>query len=268
MNPFSVLRFVEILLSAILVLQTLEYWILRRELRPDGLFPWSLLKEDFRSTPEWLRTVLDSIYQSRVFEALLIVRLIVCVGVLFLPSLGLALSSLQLGLSLLILWRWRGAFNGGSDFLTLILLFVIWLSHLFPNDGSAASLAVARGGLWYVTLQVCLSYFISGWVKVIRPAWRSGEALRGFLQTTVIDRPSRVTKWMQRPWQFKLVTWVVLVFELAFPLSLFSGRYAVFFLVVGVLFHGVNHLVFGLHRFFWVWLAAYPAVYFSSLSLM
>ena len=32
--------------------------------------------------------------------------------------------------------------------------------------------------LGYLALQVVLSYAISGWVKIVNPAWRNGHALR------------------------------------------------------------------------------------------
>jgi hypothetical protein len=259
LNPFSVLRTIEIFLSVILVMQTFEYFALRKELSANGLFPWRLLKADFESWPSWAQVVLDLIYKDRIFEILLTLRILLSGLILYFTAGGLVFASLQLILSLLIMWRWRGAFNGGSDFLALLLLVVIWLWHLFPGN-----LWMARGGLWYIALQVCLSYFVSGYVKIKSPTWRSGEALRGFLQTSVYENPSWVTEWITKPWQFRFVTWLVMAFELAFPLSLIGASYSLFFMLAGLVFHTIVHFAFGLNRFFWIWLAAYPALYFAS----
>ena len=76
-----------------------------------------------------------------------------------------------LGLSLLILHRFQGPYNGGSDRMTLLILIALSLVHLFP-DAMMAELAFA-----YLAFQLVMSYFVSGWVKLRNADWRNGTAL-------------------------------------------------------------------------------------------
>jgi hypothetical protein len=194
---------------------------------------------------------------------------------LFLAGLEPWLSGVQLFISIVILLRWRGAFNGGSDFLGLHLVSILFLARLFP-----ASSRVAMGGLWYISLQVVWSYFIAGWVKVKNSEWRSGAALAGFLKTSIYtdsktdnytdncNDNSTVNGWLTRATHsvglMQSLTWCFLVFELVFPLSLFGGNYSLILMTIGACFHFSNFILFGLNRFFWIWISAYPALYFCG----
>ena len=62
-----------------------------------------------------------------------------------------------------MLIRWRGAFNGGSDFMTLVGLTGLLIAHLVGAAGQPEW--GWKAGLGYVTLQTVSSYFVSGWVK-------------------------------------------------------------------------------------------------------
>jgi hypothetical protein len=51
-----------------------------------------------------------------------------------------------------------------------------------------------------------------------------------------------------------------MLFELAFPATLFHPASLVAGLVLAALFHLANAVLFGFNRFFWIWLAAYPSI--------
>ena len=51
-----------------------------------------------------------------------------------------------------------------------------------------------------------------------------------------------------------------MLFELAFPLTVLSRPALLAGLAVAALFHGANACLFGLNRFFWIWLCAYPSL--------
>ena len=57
----------------------------------------------------------------------------------------------------------------------VLILYCLTQSHWLP-EGPLVQTAFA-----YLGVQVILSYFISGWVKILNPAWRSGAALRDVL---------------------------------------------------------------------------------------
>ncbi len=55
-------------------------------------------------------------------------------------------------------------------------------------------------------------------------------------------------------------SWAILVFELAFPLAFASPIACTVLLCMGAAFHVANAITFGLNRFLWAWIAAYPAL--------
>lgn len=139
----------------------------------------------------------------------------------------------------LIAIRWRGTFNGGSDFMTFHVLGAWLVSLCFPES--------ERICLHYVAIQLTLSYFVAGVAKIRRREWRSGEALAGFL------RKYRAP--VAAPF---LISWLVIAFELLAPLAWLQPLP---FAAVALSFHAANAYAFGLNRFFWAWLAAYPALF-------
>ena len=74
-------------------------------------------------------------------------------------------------IGLVMLHRFQGPYNGGSDRMSLLVLCSLCLVHFAP------SLYWQEISFGYLALQLVLSYFISGWVKLINPDWRSGRAL-------------------------------------------------------------------------------------------
>ena len=75
-------------------------------------------------------------------------------------------------LHLLILRRFEGPYNGGSDRMSLLGVSCLALAYVTPN------LVLKETALGYLAVQGVLSYTISGWVKLINPEWRNGRALR------------------------------------------------------------------------------------------
>jgi hypothetical protein len=56
------------------------------------------------------------------------------------------------------------------------------------------------------------------------------------------------------------MSWAVMLFEIAFPLTLISQPTLMVGLALAAVFHLANACLFGLNRFFWTWLAVYPAI--------
>jgi hypothetical protein len=56
------------------------------------------------------------------------------------------------------------------------------------------------------------------------------------------------------------MSWAVISFELLFPLALLTHLTLIIGLAIAAIFHFANACLFGLNRFFWIWLAAYPSI--------
>ena len=257
MNLSDAIRAFEILLGLSLFLQTLEQW---RVHAIDRVSDWAVQRTELPESPRWLRPLLDHLLQPAPARALLALRGLLAVTLMagHLPlagALGLML------IALVLLFRWRGAFNGGSDFMTLVGLTGLLIAHIVGNLTDPEQ--GWRAGLWYVALQSITSYFVSGWVKLLRPEWRDGSALPFFLDSGVYG-PIKADSAYRRPRVAQACAWAFTVFEGCAPLVLLDARLAAAFCAVAALFHFLVFWFFGLNRFFWAWLATYPAILWAA----
>lgn len=164
--------------------------------------------------------------------------------------------------SVILIKRFHGPYNGGSDTMTILVLGSLWLSHLAPSNYWQE---IALG---YLAIQLMLSYFQSGWVKVVNADWRSGLALQQVFAFTAYPISNQVRLLAQRPRLLWYMSWAVIIFELLFPLALLHQAALIVALVIAGIFHLVNAWLFGLNRFFWIWPAAYPIIIWFQVRLM
>lgn len=184
---------------------------------------------------------------------------------LFLPRLALGIGLLTgmasplvlVGLwlhGLLILHRFDGVYNGGADKMIWLVLTCCALAHLAPSP------YWQEMALGYLAVQLTLSYFVSGWVKVINPDWRSGQALIDVFRYSAYPVSRNQRQLADHPGLLFTAGWAVIGLELVFPLTLLDPRALAFSLGLCALFHVLNAMNFGLNRFVWAWISAFPAL--------
>lgn len=156
--------------------------------------------------------------------------------------------------SLFVLKRFQGPYNGGSDRMGLLTLYCLSLVHLMPRPDLQE---VAFG---YLALQLLLSYVIAGWVKIRNPEWRYGRALADVFLFSAYPTSESVRVLADWSRLLLVMSWAVMLFELFFPLAILSQTTLIAGLVIAGIFHLANACLFGLNRFFWFWLAAYPSI--------
>ena len=166
------------------------------------------------------------------------------------------------GLSLWILHCFQGPYNGGSDRMGLLALWCLTLSHLLPTP------PLQELAFGYLGAQLMLSYVISGGVKIVNPDWRSGRALADVFQFSAYPVSQDLRGWAQRPRIMLAMSWAVMGFELVFPLTLLWAPALYAGLAIAATFHLANACLFGLNRFFWTWLATYPAILWLQARLL
>ena len=252
-TPLAI-RAMELLFALSLGIQTLEYWRMRPATQGRGLWIWSIQRYDIPQAS--LRQFLDVLFTPASFSALLALRLLALLSVAIqggdLWSIGFLFVS-----NLAILIRWRGAFNGGSDFMTLVVLTGLFIAQLVSHFASPE--LGWRAGFWYITIQSITSYFMSGSVKLLKREWRDGRAMTIFLNGA-IHGPLRTNHWLRKPWVAVISSWSFILWESAAPLALLDARLAMVFCTIAALFHFLVFWYFGLNRFFWAWLATFPAI--------
>jgi hypothetical protein len=146
--------------------------------------------------------------------------------------------------------------------MTLLVLICVTAAHLAPTP------QMRELALGYLSMQLILSYVISGWVKVRNPAWRTGRALADVFRFSAYPVSEGLRLNADRGGLVYGASWSVMVFELAFPLVLLHPALLAFGLMGAAGFHLANACLFGLNRFFWIWLAAYPSLIWFQDRLM
>ncbi|MDH5445529.1 MAG: HTTM domain-containing protein [Gammaproteobacteria bacterium] len=187
--------------------------------------------------------------EQLIFLARLILSLLLVAGIQTSWVTGLLLLS-----ALAMLHRFQGPYNGGSDRMGLLVLCCLLLSDIAPTQYWQE---VAFG---YLAIQLVLSYFISGWVKIINPDWRSGQALTDVFQFSSYPVSESLRSLATYPRVMFVSSWYVMLFEILFPLALLNQYSLIIMLIVTASFHFANACLFGLNRFFWIWLSAYPSI--------
>lgn len=161
-----------------------------------------------------------------------------------------------------LLYRFQGPYNGGSDCMSILVLLCLFLSHIAPTP------FWQQLALGYLAFQLTFSYFQSGYIKIINVDWRSGQALTDVFAITVYPVSEHARKWAQSRQLMLVMSWSVIVFELLFPLSLLNHYLLIAALVIAASFHLANACLFGLNRFFWIWPAAYPIIVWFQSRIM
>ena len=226
----------------------LELIVIHRAFGETGVYRWSTLR---REAPSALRAPTDLVFSTTGTLVLLLVQL---ASGLALPFTTCAVAPwLAFATTLLIAIRFRGSYNGGSDSMLLVVLLALAVARTDDRFALAA--------LGYAAAQLVLSYAIAGWAKLRDPQWRTGTALYVLVRLPQYGVPPRLvtalTSRAARPASFAM-----LAFECAFPLALVDARVCIVALAIAALFHLTNAIVFGLNRFLWAWLAAFPALLF------
>lgn len=248
------------------MLSSLEYLTETATFRQSGLLAWDICRLGRRgSCSGRSAALLDALFSGQRFSALLLLRLLLA----FALCVCAATTWVAITCSLAI----------------LLLSLLINLRHTFGRDGSDQMLVIVFAGLamyfclterfriyalLFVALEVTLSYLVAGYVKLISPIWRRGDAIIGVLGTRCYGAPRELRAAVRRllPSSSRIVCWSVILFECAFPALWFAPRpVAIVLLVAGVAFHAGVAVLMGLNVFFWAFLATYPAVWFCYATL-
>lgn len=182
-----------------------------------------------------------------------LLQLVLTVSMAIAPRTGV-LHLLLLGVSVAILNRFKGPYNGGSDRMRLLLLCCLTAARLAPNQ------RLAQIALGYFAVQLLLSYVLAGWVKLVNPEWRSGQALVDVFAFSVYPVSDSLRALASSRRLLLGASWFIILFELLFPIALVNPEALQTALALAFLFHLVNACVFGLNRFVWVWAAGYPCL--------
>ena len=238
-----------------LLIQTAEFLRLRPATAVTGVWSWPIQRADLAHASASTQRVFDALFDDALVHAHLWLRALMAAS-LFFGSTPLTAAFLFAS-GIVILIRWRGAFNGGSDFMTLVFATALLIGNLAtPFFGETLAW---RAALWYGCIHAVTSYFISGAIKLFSVRWRNGTALTHFLDGGIYG-PLPAQSSFRRPIVAVACSWAFIVWEFAFPIALLDPRHALLWCTVAGGFHVLVFRYFGLNRFFWAWLTMFPAI--------
>jgi len=256
-------RSVEILCGISLIIQSIEFLNLREALGPRGVWTYAIARDDLAHASRPVQNLFAFLAREDVWLVHLVLRLLAAL-VLVIDGASLLLVGFLFAGTLVILIRWRGAFNGGSDFMTIVVLSGLLIAMLVSVSGDPE--LGWRAGLIYIAIHAASSYFISGGIKLLNPEWRSGQALALFLDGGVYGPLSRLSLYWLRPVS-AVCSWAFIVWECLVPLAFLDADLAVVYCAIAGVFHGLVFWYFGLNRFVFAWLASFPAIIYVAGQL-
>jgi hypothetical protein len=163
-------------------------------------------------------------------------------------------------LSGILIFNIRVVIRTGYTVFLQVILVSISMQRLFPNS---SNLEVAC--IWTIAIQCCLVYFENGLTKLKEVNWKQGSAIYNIIKNPLYISPITKLSILEKSTFLKFISWSVLLFEMAFPMSLLGGNTSlIIFLGFGIVFHFVNSWILGLGSFFWAFVAAYPAIIFCN----
>ena len=256
-------RLVEALCGVSLIIQTIEFLMLREPLSARGVWTYAIGRDDLAQASGFARRLFAILSRDGVWLAHLVLRLLACL-VLVVHGGSLPLIAFLFLGSVVILIRWRGAFNGGSDFMTIVVLSGLFIARLCSAFGDEEF--GWRAGLIYIAIHSASSYFISGGVKLRNVDWRSGRALPLFLDGGVYGPLSPTSLYWRKPIAM-ICSWAFIIWECLAPLAFLDVFFAFFYCAVAGVFHVLVFWYFGLNRFVFAWISTFPAIIYVAGQL-
>lgn len=251
-------------LAVYILIDSAEKLSVSREFGSGGLFDWRVMRQNgyFKKRNAVCVQLADLIFNYYSWLGLIIMR--GCAGLTLLLAPGYdALAQIMLLIVFVTgsLINLRNAPFGAEteNRFALMIAGALLLRGLVPTP------LVTHACLWFIALQSCLSYVTAGAAKLLNAEWRNGNGIGHVFDSPGLVVPGKTTYWLRQHNTFgKWLTWGTLGMECFFPLALIGQPFLWLFLVWGVLLHAAIAIFIRLGKFFWIWIAAYPAIIFVA----
>ncbi|MEM8960978.1 MAG: hypothetical protein AAGD38_05830 [Acidobacteriota bacterium] len=142
--------------------------------------------------------------------------------------------------------------NSGADPMIGVVLTALIVGELVPDSELVQKMVVVT-----IAGHATIAYFTTGLTKALDARWRSGVYLHTTANSRIFGRSGSL---LTDPRHAAVASWIVIIFELIFPIALLDPRAAVALCVAGLLFHLGNALILGLKNFLFAFAATYPAI--------
>lgn len=246
MNLDIVLKLISSLTAINLFIIYNEYYSLRKLFTHEGIYTSNTVSQHFNQT--FIGKIVNWMSTENKLKIMLIIAIsfTLVISIYHHPLIYLYLILVNFYFS----FKTEGAFNGGSDYMTILTLITLFLSYTFKGNNLFVN---------YLALQLILSYFLAGVVKLKSESWRHGHAVKELFIGPNYAPPTIIKKIVSNNRVSLILCWIVIILELFFPFMFLTKNIWIIF-AFGSIFHFFNFLCFGLNRFFWAWIATYPSL--------
>lgn len=260
--PYNVLQISTIILSISLIIDTLNFFFKKHLYFDDsGLFSYNNLILDKRNYLKNIYIKLPFIFKYKGFYFVMLVRLICSLLlILFFSYNWIFLIFLIIAQ---LIFNIRNIYTlSGADQMQSIILFGVFISS-FNTNGSIALLS-----FYFITIQLLLSYFFTGFHKIKSKNWRNGQALLLVLNSETFGN-QKLLKFLYKNNNIAIFfCWLIMISQLTFVFSFFIfPQLTIIYLAVFFIFHLSIAFFMNLNHFFWVFISTYPIVFYISYLL-
>ena len=243
------------------IVDALEIISERHQYGPNGIYNFAILKTYYRwMMNKWFAPLLNFFCGYPRYIYVVSIQLIAAALIVSHLFTDLSLFLIAIILAIHLLSHLRNSYGlDGSDQMQVIIFSSLFIFYLSSDP------LIKEFSIIFLSLQSLLSYFTSGFTKLISPVWRGGMAISGILDTLGHGHKAVAGILIKKPFLSKLICWGVLIFECGLPILVFTGIQAtMIFIVVGILFHLSIAILMRLNAFFWTFVATYPAIIFFA----
>jgi hypothetical protein len=254
-----------------IIIQSLETLSTNADFDDGGFHSWRVIKFDYLYSSSVFNWPVFTVLASRFsMSVLMVLRLaaVVMIGLEVFSALpGFEIWAHISGAYLLgvaCFFHMRTPFGlDGSDQLILLLSATMACTSFIHADP-----LIAEIGVWFLGIQLCLSYFVSGFAKFLSATWRSGRAVVFVMDTKTYGKKWAIEPLLDYKALSKTICWWVILWETLFPFAMFMDPMIIqAFCVCAILFHVGTAVVMGLNTFAISFPAAIPAAYYVSTKL-
>lgn len=187
-------------------------------------------------------------------------RLLICIMLFALniqKSTILLLISIFLFLYNFFFLSYFRLYSDTSDKLQFFTLIGLIIGFSFSN----------YWGILFIASNVLMIYFFTGFNKIKSKPWQNGSAIFMVMNIETYGNKVIAEFLYKKKCIQKIISWLIILFQLSFPLCLINKKVCLAYLALGFAFHLANMIVMKLHNFFWLFIATYPCIYYVSLKM-
>jgi len=263
-NPSFFAYAVEITLAIQVITATAELLKLRREYSEVGLLAWQIQRLGPKVSIYVKKLGLDFVCSYPNVLVALILRLLcaiaIPVAILFHQSI-LVLLFIITAINLIMQVR-NSQSNDGSDQMAVVCFIALALANAINTDSSKSF------ALFFIAAQASLAYGTSGFLKMQKKGWYTGEYATEVLKTSSYGDKNVLEIALKRRSIAKVLGIMVVYGDCLLSLAFaFPPNICIFILFFGVFLHiGIGRIM-GLNTFMWSYIATYPAILFASHAI-